>query len=92
MHGTARASRPGALRTFPAALVRLAGGALLVGAAACAPEAPRWTKAGATIQQLSTDRDQCLAMSQEYLATGDSRTNYTTLEQCMARKGYSTAR
>ena len=92
MHGTAGTPHHGALSTSHGTLVRLTGVLLALGAQACAPETPRWTKPGATVRQLSVDRDQCLAVSQEYLPTGESRTNYTTLEQCMARKGYTPSR
>ena len=92
MHGPAGTPDHGALNTSPATLLRLTGVLLALGAQACAPETPRWTKPGATVRQLSVDRDHCLAVTQEYLTTGEARTNYAALDQCMARKGYSSAR
>jgi hypothetical protein len=62
-----------------------------VAAGACAPATPHWTKPGVSVRQLERDRDECLARSQEYLASGEARPNYPALEQCMAAKGYRAA-
>jgi hypothetical protein len=56
--------------------------------AACTGGTPSWTKQGATAGQLERDRDECLARSQDYLATGESKANYAALDACMTQKGY----
>ncbi len=82
MHDATRPRRRGALIAL----------ALLLVGQACAPTTPRWVKRGVTARELDADRQQCLAQSQDYFPTGDTRTNYVALDQCMARKGYTVSR
>jgi hypothetical protein len=91
VHGAARAPRDGALSIRRHALPA-AGAAFALMLTGCAPSTPSWTKPGVTVRQLEADRDECLARSVEYLATGESRPNYAALEQCMAMKGYAAQR
>ena len=70
----------------------VAGCCLATCLASCAPATPQWVKPGVTAEQLERDRDDCLARSQDYLATGDSKVNYSALGRCMAERGYTTAR
>jgi hypothetical protein len=65
--------------------------AMLIGSTACSSPVGSWAKPGTSYEQFETDRADCLNRTDEYLATGERRPNYTALDQCMRSRGYVSA-
>jgi hypothetical protein len=56
--------------------------------AGCAPATPGWVRPGTTLAQYDVDRNDCLARTDRYLATGDRHPDFASLSRCMRDKGY----
>jgi hypothetical protein len=82
----ASGSKPARGNVFALATVIVA---TLVTTSGCAPAGNTWVKPGTTLAQYDADRDDCLARTDRYLATGDRHPDFAALNGCMRQKGYT---